>query len=557
MKHLIILGASISLMLILAQTGYAQDPTAVTSTPTNTATSTPTNTPTATATVAPTATATVAPTATPVVIVVTATPPPSPTATPSPTPMPDAYEPNNRADQATPIGLGSLDKVNFWPIGDVDWYALTIKESQAGLTLTVDLYPASGLDTTLQIWRDGNVVASNDDISPSDPRSHVALRVTTGTYLIEVANVAPTRPDFKDYSLVTTLIAAPPPSAVAPAPTAPTAAVADPYAGNYSFASAAQIALNEPISDLTFGCPAFDYLDLTTCVVPDFFRVSVKGGMCYVAETSDLAPGLDTNLIVYGPEQDAAAPWGGNDDRTATDLSSQARFCTPPDLGVADAYLLIGQVGNRPPPAPIGERTYTLKVTLASPEPTATAAPIIEVIVPTVALPIPPSSGVGGAAGNGTGGSAGVSNPPVVASPNQVQQNQTVADPHNDFQPLADVQIESITTTQSPQPTAIPQIVVPITALACYDRNLNQACDVDEGISGVTVYVSDAASGAVVGQGLTDQQGAAAMTVRVADTADLLMTMPAFAASQRLNVRSLRTVPVLIKTTAAIPAMLP
>src|SRR2546428_2383573 len=63
------------------------------------------------------------PTQTPLVIVATATPSPTPD-----TPTPDAYEPNNTIADARPIEIGGkIDKLNFLPDGDVDYFVFFVK----------------------------------------------------------------------------------------------------------------------------------------------------------------------------------------------------------------------------------------------------------------------------------------------------------------------------------------------------------------------------------------------------------------------------------------------
>jgi hypothetical protein len=94
---------------------------AVTWTPTPTTVATPTTIPAATVTP----------------WVVTATPTVTPVPTTTTGPQPDRFEPNNTLLTAAPIGLGRLDKLSFWPAPDVDYFALVVKESQAGLILTI------------------------------------------------------------------------------------------------------------------------------------------------------------------------------------------------------------------------------------------------------------------------------------------------------------------------------------------------------------------------------------------------------------------------------------
>lgn len=362
------------------------------------ATAVPTGTTVATAT----ATAT-APVPTPTATLLGEVPPssvPTPTslpeATTNPQPLPDAYEVNDTLGSAAAIDVGgSIDKLSFWPLGDVDYYTLVIKESQRGLTLTVETNVTFGLDTNLRLLLpDGTLIAENDDVSPSDVRSRVAATVLPGRYSIEVTNRSPTRPDFKTYRLTMTL------GGLIIGPVQPTATPSaiqiqgDAWENNYDFTHASRIALGETIGPLTFVCP-----DGTTlvCGDNDFFAFTVKAGYCYEAQTLELSPGIDTNIIVYGPQGDLEAPWTGNDDSDGTSFASRVRFCTSPQSGTIDAFLVIGNVGNVPPPAPITERTYHLLVSLFVP-PTPVPTPIPTVTPTALPTPIPTAVQVQGTA---------------------------------------------------------------------------------------------------------------------------------------------------------------
>ncbi len=342
------------------------------------------------ATAAPTATATAtAPAPTPTATLLgevptsgVPTPTTLPEATTSPQPLPDAYEVNDTLGSAAAIDAGgSIDKLSFWPLGDVDYYTLVIKESQRGLTLTVETNSTFGLDTNLRLLLpDGTLIAENDDVSPSDVRSRVAATVQPGTYVIEVTNQSPTRPDFKTYRLTTTLggvVIGP----IQPTST-PSATQGDAWENNYDFTHASRIALGETVGPLTFVCPPGN---APGCGDNDFFAFTVKAGYCYEAQTLDLSPGIDTNMIVYGSQGDLEAPWTGNDDSDGTSFASRVRFCTSPQSGTVDAFLVIGNVGNVPPPAPIAERTYHLLVSLfVPPTPVPTTIPTVTpTVIPT------------------------------------------------------------------------------------------------------------------------------------------------------------------------------
>lgn len=513
-----------------------------------------TGTATPTATVVPSTTSTPLPTQTPYVITAT---PGSVTATPTATtPQPDAYEPNDSPASAARIAVpGQVEKATFYPAGDVDFYALTIKPSQAGLTLTMATTVEPGLDTTLRLLGpDGVLVAENDDVSPTDAHSQLAVAAVPGEYVLEVANRAHTRPDFKTYRLDVRLIQASAADAPATPPATPEPAGAwDQYGGtNYSWDAAPQIPIGEAITGLTFGCPVWEAAR-PACAVADFFRVAIKHGSCYTVETQDLAGGTDTNVIVYTDQRDMAAPLTGNDDRTPTDLASLATFCAP---YTGEAYVLIGQAGNAPPPPPIRERTYSLLVRLWEP-PTPTAAPTE---VPAV-LPVSGggSSPAAPAAGLPAGGQPSATVPPPPAPmPEPVRAIPPPLTPTPADELLHGVLLEEVTTSQDAQPTAVPVRALPLSVLACYDANLNQVCDPQsEGIAGLTIYVTQSDSGELLGQAITDQHGRAQLTVRVAESASLTIAAPTFAAVQTVPARSPQTKPIVVKTVANLPALIP
>src|SRR6266487_2859616 len=128
------------------------------------------------------------PTQTPILILATATPTPSPTPD---TPTPDAFEPNNRVAEARPIEIGGkIDKLNFLPDGDVDYFVFFVKPDMVGLTAILDTYITFGLDTRVRVLRpDGSAIVENDDASPGDKRSHLTVTLgESGYFIIEVSN---------------------------------------------------------------------------------------------------------------------------------------------------------------------------------------------------------------------------------------------------------------------------------------------------------------------------------------------------------------------------------
>ncbi len=508
---------------------------------------------------------------------VTATGTPIPT--PSATPDPDAYEPNDTADQATPIASGQrLDKLSFWPLGDVDYFSLVVKDGQRGLTLLLDTEHGFGLDTRMRLLTsDGQLIAENDDASPTESWSHIAVQLhAAGRYVVEVTNRAASRPDFKTYSLVTawqpiaptatptvtpTRTPTPGPGATAgpstpPTPTAtPTPPPWDGAEPNNRWDQAHEIAVGEPVQALNFVCP-----DASGCVDNDFFQVQLKAGLCYRITTSDLQPGIDTNLIVYGPGKDQAPPLGGNDDAGPGAFASHVQLCVPDGVGMLTSYLLIGNSGNRPPPEPAHTRTYTLRVDIvppATPTPTPTQEPTATPRGEPTRTPPPPAPEPGPPTGRAPDATTPPRPQPSSAPRSEPSARPTPAPPPADAQPIPGVVVTALPPASVPQAVQQPQIAVSLHLRACYDRNVNDACDVDEGIGGLTVYVADQDRGTVVGQALTDSNGSAQLTIRAHENAQLSVSVPYFAAVQTTPARSPRLEPVMITTLAPLPALLP
>jgi len=492
-----------------------------------------------------------------------------PAASAQPTPPPDAYEPNDTADTAAPIGIGTrIDKLSFSSATDYDYFAVDIKANQIGITITIDTYLQVGLDTRLRLMHPhGGIVAENDDITPTDPRSHLEVRVpSAGRYLLEVTHGGAGRPEYKTYSLETawrvasvtptatatvTPTAAPtstPVPGTTPTPTAtPSPPPWDTHEPNNTWEQAQEIAVGEPITELNFVCP-----DHSGCADNDLFRFALKGGVCYRVETADLAPGLDTNVIVYGPRWDQDAPLAGNDDAEPGAFHSAVHLCVPPAWGSTVGYVLVGNVGNRPPPAPAAERTYTLSVMVALP-PTPTPQPVRTTAAPLMETP-EEAPAVAGTAPESAAAPEPTVDPSAGTDP---PSTDAAAAPVLDATVIPGVTVVELPPDAPAQGSTEAQRAAPLALQTCYDRNTNQFCDVDEGIAGLTVYVTDQGTGQLVGQALTDSRGLAQLTVRVNAQAELGVSVPYFAASQTTAASAPRLKPVMITTVAPVPALLP
>ncbi|MBK8989484.1 MAG: PPC domain-containing protein [Chloroflexi bacterium] len=112
----------------------------------------------------------------------------TPTAVPSATPdsggvQPDAFEPNDTPETATPVSWGMVPATLHQ--GDVDYYALYLKTGQI-----VNLHTRSShnLDTYLQVWQGAQLLAENDDSTATDLGSAVLFTVPAdGWYIARVS----------------------------------------------------------------------------------------------------------------------------------------------------------------------------------------------------------------------------------------------------------------------------------------------------------------------------------------------------------------------------------
>ncbi|HEU4328492.1 MAG TPA: hypothetical protein VFS21_35470 [Roseiflexaceae bacterium] len=121
---------------------------------------------------------------------------------------------------------------------------------------------------------------------------------------------------------------------------------------------------------------------------------------------------------------------------------------------------------------------------------------------------------------------------------------------------LAGVQVVELPPAVTPALEAAPTPqATTLTVRASYDRNQNKTGDVDEGIAGLTVVVSNA-GGQLLGQALTDATGAAELTVRALPGERLTVAIPSFAVAQAVAAGA-QPQPVVISRVAPLPALLP
>lgn len=121
----------------------------------------------------------------PTPIVITLTPSGGPTAVPTDESAlpPDRFEPNNDIQTATAVGLQREPDLTLTG-DDMDYFTGYLK---AGQMIRVSTTVSEGLDTRLKLYWDGQLVAENDDRSPSDVGSTVTFAAPAdGWYVARV-----------------------------------------------------------------------------------------------------------------------------------------------------------------------------------------------------------------------------------------------------------------------------------------------------------------------------------------------------------------------------------
>ncbi len=108
--------------------------------------------------------------------------------------------------------------------------------------------------------------------------------------------------------------------------------------------------------------------------------------------------------------------------------------------------------------------------------------------------------------------------------------------------------------------TTSPTVEVPLALRVCYDLHANKTCDVDEGIAGVRVYGTEAATGQLLVTAVTDAAGVAQFVWHAPAAearARLTLTVPYFEEVRTVTPAQASVDPVLVTALAPIPAWLP
>jgi hypothetical protein len=445
----------------------------------------------------PTATATA--TNTPTMTPMPPLPPATHTSTPTFTPTPNGWdwaEPNNEFGSGPVLAVqGTFNDLTIAPPGDIDYFRVFVKQGQL---VNLTTFVKSG-DTKLQVYSEGgSLIAENDDKSDRDLGSSVIYRAPQDEWLIvRIESAVPmftAEYTFAALAESPTPTPQPPPAQPTqpPIPVSPTATPIPPpvedddYEPNNFFEEATQI-----VAGTTYNMTLPDG-------DRDFMRLVSKANTHYECGTSNLS-GVDTIMTVY---DGARNPIAGNDDRSATDVSSLVSWQSGENTEVVFIEVR----------AMAGRGRYSLYCTGVEPTP----------------VPPPPSGG---------GGSPRPTNTPT-PSPT----------------PTPTRTVLQLRFSQIIEPSPTPMIETVITMLVTYDLNANGVPDIGEGIPNVSVR---ALSGSrQVGWALTNERGEA--QIRVLGDIDRI-TIP-FLSSWERSVRAGQTYPspVSVQIPAiAIPVVAP
>lgn len=317
-----------------------------------------------------------------------------PTAIPAASNRPDACEPNDTVEQACPLPLDAVNgPFTIVPEEDRDFFRLDLPQ-EASIETLVTVRATAGLDLVVSATQGATVVATGSYSLTLGPELF-------GPMVLRVENRDPRMAAGQSYRIEVRR------GIVPPSADPDAAASADPLENNWSFATAAPIAVGV-VYDLTLVCP-----DTRPDACPggdhDYMLVPIKAGVSYLLATFDLDPGIDTVLELFWGATEL--PTAGNDDYGPGGMLSALTWTAPSDglLGVRIAPRNGGlpvqlaeerEARYRFAITPLaGELAARLTATIGQqanlPTPTATPAP---------ARPAPPASSGGGATSGGSTG---------------------------------------------------------------------------------------------------------------------------------------------------------
>ena len=97
----------------------------------------------------------------------------------------------------------------------------------------------------------------------------------------------------------------------------------------------------------------------------------------------------------------------------------------------------------------------------------------------------------------------------------------------------------------------------PIIIYQCLDTNADRACNVNEGIAGVTAYALNARTGEVLGQSVSNERGITQIYVNVLSDQELVIDVPFLDHNEAVRPTDTDAITILNDDVAAIPGLLP
>jgi hypothetical protein len=396
----------------------------------------------------------------------------------------DRYEDNDAFDQtanstlpvATSVNLESFKgNATFHNADDEDWFRFWVKDGKWYQATTSDL---DGIDTRIEVRdRDNKVVEKDDDGGGGYASQARWQGGYDGYYYIRVTNKVNTS---GSYDMTVQEVGAPESE---PEPTAaPPNQDADRCDKNNlgnSFEDACIIARGK--------AETFNFIPPYGGTDNDFFKLWIKPGFTYKCATSDLDPGVDTNIILFsGPSWDHGI--GGNDDVEPGEYRSAFTYHATYEGWL---YILVGY-GERTP-SDVNDSSYTLVCSMPG-EPTTTPAP------EATNTPQPDKD-----------------EPTLTPTPTATSASSPVATPTPNNGGTGGAQSLTIRTLATPTPasveaTAAPRFV-PITLLVYYDANDDRQPGAGEGIAGISAQAYSVADNQLQAQGFTGEDGQVEFTV--------------------------------------------
>ena len=304
----------------------------------------------------------------------------------------------------------------------------------------------------------------------------ISAQCSGGTYHLVASVVGPTA--------TPTLTPTPAPGTPTATPVPPWSTGYDQYEPNYDFDTATIIApgVLYELNFIPWGGAQVDN---------DYFKMWVKPGLLFTCETSNLDPGVDTNIQFYDANRNLL---GGNDDKELGDYSSRFGYYSTYE---GYLYVLVGQGGRMSLPDTTHSE-YDLNCTKAVPGTNATPAPSKDQTpVPTV-TPSPATS--------------------PIATPTATPDTGSTVE----------LSFHALTTPPPVTPTPIPSGFRTFRLIIYYDGNDDGQFGAGEGIAGFFVRVLSSTTGEELARSYTDEQGQLSFTVPTVSTVRVLVPLLGF-----------------------------